>query len=220
MFEHFLSSLIENFSFKILYWGRERIMFLSINRFRTYLKSWRNWWWLDLLLNWHGWNHGINMSKGFDTVASWFAPRTICLFVSQSLLGSRVWPANVCVKNTLKWEFLIKETLFFLFKQEYQLKAFVTLMTLIPRFSLLYRVCFKCLNSSCLSQQRKLDASVILEATQIGLRLFWDWLWRDLERSSAVNYLSKRNPAGFAEASCWDEGEWEACSAQWCAGGP
>lgn len=159
-----------------------------------------------------------------DEQRFWHCCILICsqnnLYVSKSLLGSRVWPANVCVKNTLKWEFLMIKKHFSWFKQEYQLKAFVTLMTLIPRFSLLYRVYFKCLNSSCVLQQRMLDASVILKATQIGLSLFWDWLWRDLERSSAVNYISERNPAGFAEASCWDEGEWEACSAQWCAGGP
>lgn len=60
---------------------------------------------------------------------------------------------------------------FSLFKQEYWLKAFVILMTSISRFSLLHRV-FQMPKFFILSQQRMLDASVILEATQIGLRLF------------------------------------------------
>lgn len=105
-------------------------------------------------------------------------------------------------------------------KQEHQLKTFVALMTFISVLSLLCRVCFKCLNTLHLSLQRVLDAPVVLEATQLGLRLFWDWLRCDLERSPAADYPSKRNPAGFAEASCWDEGEQEACSAGWCAEGP
>lgn len=104
-------------------------------------------------------------------------------------------------------------------KQKYQLKTFVTL-TFISWLCLLCRVCFKCLNSFHLSLQRVLDAPVVLETTQVSLRLFWDWFWCDLGRSSAVDYPSKRNPAGFTEASCWDEGEQEACGARWCAEGP
>lgn len=178
------------------------MVFLSLNRLTTYLKSRRHWCRLDPVLNWQRWKYRITLKQRF-----WqWCIFTCCqsnLYVSKNLLGSenhlasRVWPGNVWVKNPLKWEleFLMTKQHLSWLKQEYQLKTFVTSMTFIFWLSLLCRGCFKCRNSLHLSLERVLYTLVVLETTQISLRLFWDWFWCDLKRSAAVDYPSKRNPA-------------------------